>query len=648
MLPKPWPLNSRSLLVGAVILALTAACLQAAEPVANPWLPFGPFGGSVQVVATDPHRPQIVLVGARGGLLFRSIDGAKTWTKLSFGINLTGNVRTLTIDPQNSQHYWAGMAGESNMQTGLWESDDAGAYWRQVPELAGLSVESFAAMNAKTAVAGTRHGIYRTLNGKNWARISPTGNPELQDITAIAFGANNPAIIYAGTPHLPWKTSTGGAHWQSVRAGMIDDSDVFSLFVDPARPQRIFASACSGIYRSENAGGTWTLLDGIPGTSRRTHVIVQDPRRPLVMYAGTTLGLFKSWNGGLRWNHLNTAQINSIAFDPTDSRILYLATEQSGVLLSRDGGATSAPANLGLLSRNLGGLAITRDRIYLSTVYEGAEGGVFMSSITKGAMQPWQRIGTPVDFGGSNVTSLAAESETLYAAAGNRVYRFTNTNGGAQPASRWTELPPPTGDGNEVHWLHLLPGGALLAVTNKGLRQLPPGSTQWEAVSLVGISAPVQAIHAGAGFMAATTQAGLYVSNNFPKDWQALQNLSLPDGAGAVYAVAHSCSNVMLVAASHGLFRGDLARKSVFTPTAGIPPGTVNTVAFHPIRCDEAYAAQFGSTYVSHDGGSTWAALSRVEVGTNTIDRLWVLPTLPRVLFSAQPGQGVFYQDLGN
>src|SRR5271168_307826 len=109
---------------------LFAAVTLAASAFAADWQPLGPFGGSIQSVAVDPRHASILLAGARNGLLFRSIDGAQKWQRVSLGRAISGPVQTLVIDPSNSDRYYAGISGEDQASSGLWETRDAGQHWR--------------------------------------------------------------------------------------------------------------------------------------------------------------------------------------------------------------------------------------------------------------------------------------------------------------------------------------------------------------------------------------------------------------------------------------------------------------------------------------------------------------------------------------
>jgi photosystem II stability/assembly factor-like uncharacterized protein len=66
----------------------------------------------------------------------------------------------------------------------------------------------------------------------------------------------------------------------------------------------------------------------------------------------------KSTDGGATWKETTTGldaqdKCRSILIDPLDPRILYLATEQGGVYISRNGGATWTDWSEGLWDRHL-------------------------------------------------------------------------------------------------------------------------------------------------------------------------------------------------------------------------------------------------------------------------------------------------------
>ena len=617
------------------------------------WQQAGPFGGSAQVVVVDPNHANVLLAGTQNTMVFLSEDGAQSWRPLPFPRNYSGTVRTLAIFPSEPRRYWAGVSSEDRSKAGIWESLDGGEHWRALPGLAGRAIESLAIWegDATVCAVGTQHGVFLTNDqGRTWRQISPAGNFELQDITAIAFDPIHASTVYAGTPHLPWKTTDGGATWRSIRNGMVDDSDVFSIHLDARRPERVFASACSGIYRSDDAGKSWRRFQTLPGTNPRTHVIMQDPQDANLVYAGTTTGLFQSQDAGDTWRQLNALQVNSLAFDPTNSQTLYLATEYGGLLKSANGGATQEQANRGFSTHKIAHLAASGDALYANSIYQGDFGGVFVST-SQGREWHW-RAG-PEAFLGGNLYALAGtKSGRLYGATGRGVIQ-SNDNGATwaplrlQPRTRQRQgvaaqtpvvraLVAIEQDGKTV----------LFAGTAAGLFRRATEESHWEWIEIAGQwDLNVRAIYTSPGSpgeMAVLTTEGLFTSMNGGTTWRSS---TLPRKDYAIYDVALSCAGdeAILLATSHGLYRSQDAGTS-WTRRA-LPPETVTAVECHPTRLGELFAAQYGRIYRSVDGGSEWTPLAGGLNGA-LIDFLWIAPWLPDRAFASAREQGILYFDL--
>jgi len=458
------------------MLSLTLPCWGAWEAV-------GPFGGSAQSITVDEKRPEVLLAGGRSGLLFRSRDQGQNWLRIPFNAELTGNVQVVRIDPEDPRHYLIGISSSDAASAGLWESHDEGAHWTRT---LAVAVEALALRPSLTA-AGTQHGLYVRKSAAEWVRLSPASIPDLEDITAVAIDPQDARIIYAGTPHLPWKTMDGGENWTSIKTGMIDDSDVFSITIDQAAPHHVLASACSGIYSSSTAGTAWRLIDGIPRSSRRTHIIVQDPSQPRTIYAGSTAGLYKSIDNGVKWTRLNSVQINGIAFDPTNSQTLYLATEHSGIQVTHDGGSTLLNANDGFYSRNVQTLSSG----WLSTAYEGE----LFRSVN---VSVWEKATGPSD--AENLVALAGGK---YAATAKDVYELRG--------SAWKPLRSPSTF--PIRALDVLENGQLAVGTSRGL--FYKDGDGWTQVNVGDhLRLPVEEIHVAGSNVAVRTEFVTIISQD--------------------------------------------------------------------------------------------------------------------------------------
>lgn len=331
----------------------------------------GPPGGDVRVLAADPRNPQQLYLGTTDGHLFGSQDGGERWELLGrAGYTRDGVITAIIVHPSTRSGrvlYAALWTLDPARGGGVFRSEDGGRTW-SASGLRGQAVRALvmAPSDPNVLVAGTLDGIYRSPDaGGTWARISPEGHEEIRNLDSLAIDPMNPEVIYAGTYHLPWKTEDGGRNWFPIHEGMLDDSDVMSILIDHANPQRVYASACSGIYRSDDAGVQWRKIQGIPFSARRTHVIKQHPLDSQIVYAGTTEGLWKSADGGESWRRMTPRDwvVNALEINPDFAGRLVMGTERLGVMVSDDDGATFRAANHGFHHRRILALAISHEPV---------------------------------------------------------------------------------------------------------------------------------------------------------------------------------------------------------------------------------------------------------------------------------------------
>jgi photosystem II stability/assembly factor-like uncharacterized protein len=112
---------------------------------------------------------------------------------------------------------------------------------------------------------------------------------------------------------------------------------------------------------------------------------------PGIVFAGTTEGFWRSERGGDADSWMVTTsrqlEINSIAVHPSRPDMVYIGTNNYGVMVSNDGGKSFVPTNGGFSGRFANAILADREtpnRIYASTINTATGGGFFFVSNDNG------------------------------------------------------------------------------------------------------------------------------------------------------------------------------------------------------------------------------------------------------------------------
>src|ERR1041385_28537 len=448
------PLALVLLLVGLIIpsIPVVAASDSPSDPAlySNDWRNTGPPGGDVRGLVVDPSNPDRFYFGTLDGQIYTSSDAGKTWQLLyNFGRPRLF-VDHIIVDPRNPRTIYVA-AHRHKEPGGFFKSTDGGNSFRESSQLKNEAIHSLAqsSSNPDTLFAGTFNGIFRSDDaGETWQQLPTQNTPNLIHVESLAIDPRTTNIVYAGTWYLPYKSSDGGQTWKSIKTGIIDDSDIFAIDIDPRDPNHIIASACSGIYESKSAGEGWKKVQGIPSQSRRTRAILQHPSIPGVVFAGTTEGFWRSEKGGDADSWMVTTsrqlEINSIAVHPSRPDMVYIGTNNYGVMVSNDGGKTFTPTNGGFSGRFANAILADREipnRIYASTINTATGGGfLFVSDDNGETWHPSMRSMSSrlITYA---ILQDAGDANIIYLGTNLGVYRSTDR--GTSWAPVWSVDKPP-------------------------------------------------------------------------------------------------------------------------------------------------------------------------------------------------------------
>lgn len=461
-----------------------------------------------------------------------------------------------------------------------------------------------------------------------WAVTGPDGGAML----ALAAEPGT-SIAYAGS-HGVWKT-TDGRTW--ARASRGPAGIVRAIATHPSARGTVFAAADDGLYRSTDGAATWARLASLPLPSTdpagryvaySTHGITAVAAAPRVtarspagtLLAGTDgLGLWRSTDDGARWERAALAPattVDAIAFDPGRPDVVYATGLQAArggwlgaVYRSNDGGVRWSQTTL----RDQPELReVFVDPAFPDVVYAGGHG--LFESRDGGAT--WEMVVK------ASVFAFAAYDEgsahVRLASALGGVYRKTVGRGG------WTMDPPESGIPAEP-WVRAIAVGAngrVLAATRSGILASEARARSWRPATAGIHAAYVEKLGvgpAGSGVVYAAFD-GVQRSLDGGATWTRGGH---PDETQLFTAIAveQGHRERAWLTGGSGVYRTTDAG-ATWTALPGVP--RARAVAMDPSDESVVYVATDTEVIRSADGFRTWTSLE--------------LPGAPAIALAVSPG----------
>jgi photosystem II stability/assembly factor-like uncharacterized protein len=206
-------------------------------------------------------------------------------------------------------------------------------------------------------------------------------------------------ILYVAT-NLGVFKSNDNLTWQPASNG-ITDQYVFSITGSPQSGTTLYALTPSGVYKTSGGADQWTWIG--PHTGSNFRPMAMDSRNPsrLVVMGKITenqlthAALFGSSDGGQSWSvaapSLPFGDARSLEFSLDGSGLLYAATIDFGVFVSRNLGQSWDAINLGLPPMQSGDIAQSVSSLRIFALF----GGVVHFSDDQGTS--WSKLSSSLD-----------------------------------------------------------------------------------------------------------------------------------------------------------------------------------------------------------------------------------------------------------
>jgi uncharacterized delta-60 repeat protein len=247
---------------------------------------WGSTSGRINAIAVSPTNPNIILIGAATGGIWRSENGGSSFTPVS------DNQVDLAVGSiafaQNGQTVYAGMGdkAQSYLGTGVLRSSDGGKTWTRVNNStlpsSGLTSQilvdsvnpnrvylaQYAYYDSISSNLFSGGFYYSTDGGMSWTRtITGTArdlvrHPTQPGTLYLALGFTS---VANGSSGGVFKSVDGGASWTRVYTSPFGTNNSnIKIAVTPVAPSRLYVLVGSGstaqVEVSTNEGGSWTNL----------------------------------------------------------------------------------------------------------------------------------------------------------------------------------------------------------------------------------------------------------------------------------------------------------------------------------------------------------------------------------------------------
>jgi photosystem II stability/assembly factor-like uncharacterized protein len=337
----------------------------------------GPFRGGRSLTASGiPGDPATYYFGGTGGGVWKSTDGALTWTSV-FDQEGTSAIGSLAVAPSDPNIVYVG-TGEACLRAnishgdGIYKTLDGGKTWKNLGLRDSRAIGkvivnprnpdiAFVAALGHPFGPNAERGIFRTVDGgKTWEKVlykdDNTGGID------VAFDPRNSNTLFAAlweVRRTPWSLSSGGPGSGLYRSNdgggtwkRLDEKGLpkgpygrigVSVAANSDRVYALIQANDGGLYRSDDGGDTWQLVNGSHSLIQRPWYymhVVADPQNSETVYI-MNVDAYRSTDGGRSFNKVKIphGDNHGLWIDPKDTKRM-IATNDGGVAVTLDGGKT--------------------------------------------------------------------------------------------------------------------------------------------------------------------------------------------------------------------------------------------------------------------------------------------------------------------
>ncbi|HUI52164.1 MAG TPA: YCF48-related protein [Terriglobales bacterium] len=209
-------------------------------------------------VAFDPHDDNTIYAGTYH-LPWKTSDGGKNWFPIVKGMIDDSDVMNIIVDPLNTTNVHAVAC------SGIYHSTNGGTQWVKYQGIPNVfrrtQLIRMDPTNENILYAGTTSGLWKTVNDKDFKRLTPTE----WIINALVIDPKDPKKLIIGTERQGVQISRdGGETFASANAGF-QHQHISDVAMDREHPERALVELTfdnDAFLATKDGGINWTTLGG--------------------------------------------------------------------------------------------------------------------------------------------------------------------------------------------------------------------------------------------------------------------------------------------------------------------------------------------------------------------------------------------------
>lgn len=215
--------------------------------------------------------------------LYKSIDAGLTWEKILY-INESTGCADVVIHPNNPNELLASMwefrrtpysFNSGGKSSGLFKSMDGGKSWKKItnglPEgelgRIALALSPSKPEHVLAIMEAKETGLYESFDGGNsWKRQSATTNVEARPFyfSTIAFDPKDDLRVYRPAFEFSISNDAGKSFTEASGDGVWLHSDHHAIWINPNYTNQIWLGTDGGVFLSNDRGASWIYLPNLP------------------------------------------------------------------------------------------------------------------------------------------------------------------------------------------------------------------------------------------------------------------------------------------------------------------------------------------------------------------------------------------------